>query len=386
MTGWGQHIDDLAAATASLLQADVVGTTAMTDTRGALACRDALVAQLRALVGAVSAVPRLEPAPDWPMAVVDVTRRPGQALHRALAELPRSTEFGISDTGSHFEQHLPPHEQLWRDAARACVGLEGYVDAVGRLPAEHAWLVLRDLADLAAAVPMLDHGLSELLLPWLERAQDLAGSYAMLTHPAHDAVRVCATEIRARVLPAGPSTGPTVPPPTVMGAGAWTSRWVATCGPCWIVPAPCRSGMSARFAGCWRAVAPTPWRCCTGQRRPCRAPNRSRRPFARSYRWAAQLRGAPAKSLGPEHLDVLRHSGQLLRRLRAVALYEQRLAGGAAEGDLRRLAGPALEFARHVPDLTRALELGVRQALANKLMLIPSEPIDEARCTCGGSR
>ena len=88
----------------------------------------------------------------------------------------------------------------------------------------------------------------------------------------------------------------------------------------------------------------------------------------------AQLRGAPAKSLGPEHLDVLRDSGQLRRRLRAVALHEQRLAGGAADVDLRRLAGPALEFARHVPDLTRALEIGVRQAWADKLMLIPSEP------------
>ena len=44
MTGWGQHLDDLAAATAALLQADVVRTVPLTDTRGTLASRDALVA------------------------------------------------------------------------------------------------------------------------------------------------------------------------------------------------------------------------------------------------------------------------------------------------------------------------------------------------------
>ena len=59
MTGWGQHLDDLAAATAGLLQADVVRTVPLTDTRGTLASRDALVAQLRELVGAVTDVPKV---------------------------------------------------------------------------------------------------------------------------------------------------------------------------------------------------------------------------------------------------------------------------------------------------------------------------------------
>jgi len=39
---------------------------------------------------------------------------------------------------------------------------------------------------------------------------------------------------------------------------------------------------------------------------------------------------------------------------------------------LRRLAAPALEFARHVPNLARAVEAGVRESLAAGLMLVPS--------------
>ncbi len=45
----------------------------------------------------------------------------------------------------------------------ATIGLEGYVDALNRLPDHHAWNVLRDLADVAAAIPYLDHDLSEVV-------------------------------------------------------------------------------------------------------------------------------------------------------------------------------------------------------------------------------
>jgi hypothetical protein len=46
--------------------------------------------------------------------------------------------------------------------------------------------------------------------------------------------------------------------------------------------------------------------------------------------------------------------------------------GGAGDTALRRLAAPALEFAQHVPNLAQALGIGVREALANGSMLIPS--------------
>ena len=83
MTGWGHHIDELAAATASLLLANTVRTSPMSDIRGALASRDAVVAELRALVASVSGVPRF--TETHALTAHDITHRPGQALHQALA-------------------------------------------------------------------------------------------------------------------------------------------------------------------------------------------------------------------------------------------------------------------------------------------------------------
>jgi len=87
---------------------------------------------------------------------------------------------------------------------------------------------------------------------------------------------------------------------------------------------------------------------------------------------AEQLRDSPAKTLGPEHLIVLRSSGELLVRMGALAAQERAQPGGASDTALRRLAAPALEFAKHVPNLARALEIAVREALADGLMLVPS--------------
>lgn len=74
---------------------------------------------------------------------------------------------------------------------------------------------------------------------------------------------------------------------------------------------------------------------------------------------AELLRDSPAKTLGPEHLDVLRGSGALLARMGALATQERALPGGASDTALRRLAAPAREFAKHVSNLARALEIGV---------------------------
>ncbi len=56
----------------------------------------------------------------------------------------------------------------------------------------------------------------------------------------------------------------------------------------------------------------------------------------------------------------------------ALATQERALPGGASDTAVRRLAAPALEFAKHVPNLARALEIGVRESLAGGLMLVPS--------------
>jgi len=217
VTGWRQNIDDLAGAVADLLTDTSVRTIPLTDAAGTLACRDAVVIQLRQLAGAVADMPPVAQA--RPLQMFDVTNRPAQALQQALAELPRARHFGAANVNTYFEKGLPRYEQRWRDAARATVGLEIFVEALSRVPDRHCWSVLRDLADLAAAIPALDHDLSEAVLPLLKGEADLAVPYAMLTHPAHDAVRVCSTEIRSRVPAVPPSTAPPPSIPAALGTG-----------------------------------------------------------------------------------------------------------------------------------------------------------------------
>lgn len=370
MTGWGHHVDDLAAATASLLQANIVRTGPMTDVRGALASRDAVVAGLRALVGSVSGVPRVTEA--TPMTVFDVIHRPGQALHQALAELPRASGFGDTAPEFYVEKHLPGYEQFWRDAARACVGLEGYVDALGRVSDRHSWSVLRDLADIAAALPALDHGLSESILPRLKCGDDLAVPYAMLTHPAHNQVRLCSSEIRARVPADPPPSRVPRAPSAVRGDGGLDQVMGG------YVRAVLDRGRKLSVGGL-RAVtrllelggaAAAQVLERTGPVVPgagdAAAALRQVGPLAQ------QLRDSPTKSMGVEGMDILRQTGDLQRRMQALAGQEHQLPSAASETDLRRLTRPALEFVRHVPNLTRALEIAVRESLADGVLLVPS--------------
>ena len=372
MTGWGHHIDELAAATASLLLANTVRTSPMSDIHGALASRDAVVAELRALVASVSGVPRFTEA--HALTAHDITHRPGQALHQALTGLPRAAGgFGDENPTFYLEKKLPPYEQFWRDAARACVGLEGYVDAIGRVPDVHSWSVLRDLADIAAALPALDHGLSESILPFLKGGGDLAVPYAILTHADHDTVRLCATEIRARV-PAAPVSG-RVPTATeaVLGNGELDramSGYVRTVlgrgqnlsvGDMRAVSRLLEAG-SAGAAQVLERTAPV-----VAGAGDAAAALREVGPLAKD------LRESPIKSMGGESLDVLRHSGELQRRMQALAAQDHQLPSPASQTDLRRLASAVLVFAKHVPNVSRALEVAVRESLAAGLILVPSE-------------
>jgi len=76
--------------------------------------------------------------------------------------------------------------------------------------------------------------------------------------------------------------------------------------------------------------------------------------------------------MGGESLDVLRHSGELQRRVQALAAQEHQLPSPASETDLRQMAAAALEFVKHVPNVSRVLEVAVRESLADGLMLVPS--------------
>ncbi len=215
MSGWAQHIDDLAAAAAALLVEGSARPHPLVDPRAALAARDAVLIELRALVGAVSDVPRIGEVRE--LTVFDIVHRSGQALHQALSELPRAVPFGAVEPGASDDGKLPAYEQFWRHAAHATIGLEGYVDALNRLPDHHAWNVLRDLADVAAAIPYLDHDLSEALRAELTAGEDLNASYVLLTHPGHDALRLAAGEVQVRVGHTEPTVGGSRPSTEVVG-------------------------------------------------------------------------------------------------------------------------------------------------------------------------
>jgi len=324
---WSQNIDDLAGAVADLLTDTSMRTTPLTDAAGTLACRDAVVVGLRQLAGAVANMPPAAQA--RPLEMFDVTNRPAQALQQALSELPRARQFGAANVNTYFEKGLPPYEQRWRDAARAAVGLEIFVEALDRVPDHHCWSVLRDLADLAAAIPALDHDLSEAVLPWLKVGADLAVPYAMLTHPGHDAVRVCSSEIRSRVPAVPPST---TPPPSIqaaLGTGELDKamdRYVRTVldrasklsiGDMRAVTRLLQFGSTRAAIALERAQQAVPGADVTV------AALRQVAPLAE------QLRDSPAKTLGPEHLDVLRDSGELLARMGGLAAQERAQPGGA---------------------------------------------------------
>ncbi len=78
VTGWGQNIDDLAVAVADLLADTSVRTSPLTDVPAALACRDAVVIQLRQLVGSVADMPPVAQA--RPLQMFDVLLRRAGAL------------------------------------------------------------------------------------------------------------------------------------------------------------------------------------------------------------------------------------------------------------------------------------------------------------------
>lgn len=403
MSGWGRHLDDLAAAVTDLLVDGVVPDRPLAAPLAALAARDTVLVELRELIGAVADVPQF--AEVRPLTVHDVVRRPAQALHQALSELPRAGTFGDVDLAALDDKTLPGYERAWQRAARACVGLEGYVDGLGRLPEQHAWDVLRDLTDLAAALPYLDHDLSEAVLPLLKTGEDLGVQYGLLIHAGHDALRLLTSEVRARVPAVEPSgraaTDPSQPAqpavhPSVRSPAQSAPRppRADTGSPATALRAPDGAGelseamtryvhaVSARSAHLsvpdLRAVSRLLEMGCTHASRVLdrAAPAvYGAADAAAGLRTVAQLsealRDVPAKSMTPPHLDLLREGTELQVRMAALAGQGLRLPGGAAAHDLRRLAVPALEFARHVPALAGALDLAVREAVAAKLMLIP---------------
>jgi len=195
----------------------------------------------------------------------------------------------------------------------------------------------------------------------------------MLTHAGHNAVRICTTEIRARVPAAPVSTRVPAVPEAVLGDGELhqaMDTYVHTVlergrnlsvGDLRAVTRLLQFGAASAAQVLDRTAPAVPGASDAA------TALRQLEPLARA------LRDSPCKSMSIEGLGLLRQSADLQRRAQALAVQEHHLPSPASETDLRRLAGPALEFARHVPNLTRALEVAVRESLVAGLMLVPSD-------------
>lgn len=400
MSNWGQYLDDLAAAITELLHEGAAPSGPIRDAQAVLAARDAVLVELRELVGAVADVPQFGAVRE--LTVADAVHRPAQALHQALSGLPRAVSFGDAELPAAPEAPRRGYEHAWQRAARATLGLESYLGALGKLPDSHAWHVLRDLTDLAAAVPYLDHDLSEKIRPALHNDDNLAAAYRMLTHSGHAAVRMVAAELRARVpaggaarsadQPAAPARNraPSVARTPARGAAASPGRSRATPR---ALPVPECLGQiadaTARLTHAVSARGPNlsvpDLRAVTrllevgstaaanaldGVAHAVEGGRQTAIGLHTAASLARELRTVPVKAMTPPHLEVVRLATDLLSSLQSLAA-EAEGFGARSDSDLRQLAGPAVEYAQHAPALAAALELSVREAVAAGLMLVP---------------
>ena len=342
-----------------------------------------MLLELRALVGAVSDVPQIREVRE--LTVVDIVHRSGQALHQALSELPRAGRFGTLDPSGSDDRKLPAYEQFWRRAAHATIGLEGYVDALCRLLDYHAWNVLRDLADVAAAIPYLDHALSEALRPELTAGEDLNESYVVLTHPGHDALRLAAGEVRARVAPTQPSAVGSRESVEVVGnrfqisagqVGEAMARYahaVGSRGATLSVP-DLRSVTRVLEAGCAAAtqilersapVVPGATDAGTGLRSVSDL--------------AKRLREAPVKSITVAHLELLRAGKELQDQMGVVAVPAVRLPGGAPTPTFGDWRGPPCSSPKGCPLWHERSKALYGRPSATGSCSCPASPIEATR-------
>jgi len=379
VNGWSRYIDDLAAASAALLNEGRSGLPALVRPKTALVARDIVLTELRQLVGAVSEPPRFAEARELTM--FDIVHRPGQSLHQALSALPRAVPFGTARVSGELDGTLPTYEQHWQQAAIAALALEGYVDSVGRLPDHIAWYVLRDLADLSACLPYLDQDLSERLLPRLQAGEDLEAPYAAITGVGHDALRLVAGEVRNRV-PAHERSAAS-PEPLLghapLAGGELRSvlggylRTVAThaddlsVADLRALTRLIKSGSENTAEVLERVSSAVPGAAGVAQGLRALSP------------LVTALRESPCRSSASPHLAVVRGASELYARSATYARLAQRLPRGAPNDDLWRLAAPGLELAEHMPVLAQTVEVCVGESLAAGVLLVPNLGTESSR-------
>lgn len=150
-----------------------------------LAARDAVVGGLRGLTGVLVGASR----PAGSLSAAAIVTDPAHALHHGLCGLPRA------GAGS-----LAPSEALahgrgdWATAGRAATALEAHHEQVRGLAGPSAWALLRNVADVAAALPYLDADLSMRLPRSGAQARE-----ALQDPEAHRLLRLAAEELRYRL-------------------------------------------------------------------------------------------------------------------------------------------------------------------------------------------
>lgn len=423
MNGWARDFDDLADATTGLLLHGPARDSPLVDLPATLTARDAVLAEVRALVGAIADPPSVAVARE--LTVHDVTERPAQSLHAALCQLSR-VAVGLAgpaptDRRDPAGPGLTSYEELWQQAARATVGLERYVDALAELPAGTAWKALGELADVAAALPYLDHDLSQAVHAHpLGAGEDLSVPERLLTSTRHSLVRLTAQEVRDRLrhLPeradarqtdgsairaardrpqaqGGPVGGlqTQVELPTPIGAVA-AARAYGPQGAGRLTDVEesmvrVVHAVSARSADLSASEIKAVAALIEAGATTAAATLRRVAPAVPGAEQAAAelgalvpiaglLRRTPVCSVGSQDLrlpSLARDLRQDLERLIAIA---GRMPAGARDADLRQLAGPALAFARHVPQLTGELDRSARRAVQARNLAVPGV-VDDRR-------
>lgn len=371
MTGrWGQDLDELFEQTSVLLSA---GDRSLRDLAAAVLARDTVLWQVREMVRAVADVPRLVPLPGLALQVrsgVDLTSAPAQALHHGLQALPRALPFGAVQLSDGTAAGATGYDRAWAGAAVAALSLQRHNAGLGELPGPVAWQILREVSDVAAALPYLDSDLAALVEGAGPVSPLLAQALQQLRAP-HDWVRLGAAELRGRV-PAphrGAGRAAVVVPlrPGVHTFGldiAALATRVAARGDRLAVPELRATCLLLTHAADDAAVVLEGATMSVGG-----AAELAARLRTVSER-AAELYEVPLRGTEPVDLRLVARANELMPRLGVLSSVLENLPRGAAPAVVQRVVEPAVAFAEQAPALVDALHASVSDSLRTEVLLV----------------
>jgi len=308
-----------------------------------------------------------------------LARSPAHALRAALSDLPAAATAQLAQTEA-LARNGGPFTRGWQDAARAAVALERYHDLLAGLPGPQAWAAIRNVAELAAALPQLDTDLAAAL----PSAGTDRACAAMLDPVPHGLLRLAADELRAHTtdLPAGSTDlalpeRPRLQPPSTLAdlpeATRQLALLVAHRGP-HLTAAESRAALRVLADGVdltGRVLALT---------HPAKDHSVA---VAREHLPGAlpdlqQLLHEPLATLTRPAPAVLYLAEQIRARLGTAAAVADRLQDhpgptGAREADFARLAAPLTRWAIETPALTAALEDSLSRAIDARRLLAPRQ-------------